>query len=91
MALVQVGELGIETGVVINRPAAVGERLQLRCTAADPRAGHFWLEEVPGPEKGPNPDPVPGFAPPLDSAFATLGTAALQAWQPGRGVVAPAR
>jgi len=49
VALVRLRDLGIETVVVINRPAAVGARLRLRCAAADPRQGHYRLEEAAGP------------------------------------------
>lgn len=49
MALVRLEGLGVETTVNIDRPAAVGERLRLRCIAAEPRTGFYRLEEAADP------------------------------------------
>ena len=54
VALVRLEGLGVETAVNINRPAAVGERLRLRCLAAEPRTGFYRLDEAPDPGLDPN-------------------------------------
>ncbi|CAL8468647.1 g8187 [Coccomyxa elongata] len=46
LAQVQLDESGLETVVRIDRPATVGERLELRCASTDVRAGIYRLEEA---------------------------------------------
>ena len=46
LAQVQLDEEGLETVVRVDRPAAVGERLLLRCAFTDARSGLYRLEEA---------------------------------------------
>lgn len=46
LAQVQLDESGLETVVRIDRPATVGEHLELRCASTDVRAGIYRLEEA---------------------------------------------
>ena len=54
MALVRLEGLGVETAVNIDRPAAVGDRLRLRCIAAEPRTGFYRLGEAAEPGSDPS-------------------------------------
>ena len=46
LAQVQLEESALETVVRIDRPAKIGERLELSCAAADARMGVYRLEEA---------------------------------------------
>ena len=46
LAQVQLDAEGLETVVRVDRPAAVGERLLLRCAFTDARSGLYRLEEA---------------------------------------------
>ena len=46
LAQIQLDEEGLETVTRIDRPAAVGEQLVLRCAFADARGGLYRLEEA---------------------------------------------
>lgn len=46
LAQVQLEDEGLETVVRVDRPAAVGERLLLRCAFTEPRSGLYRLEEA---------------------------------------------
>ena len=46
LAQVLLDESGLETVVRIDRPATVGERLELLCASTDVRAGIYRLEEA---------------------------------------------
>lgn len=46
LAQIQLDDEGLETVTRIDRPAAVGEQLVLRCAFADARSGLYRLEEA---------------------------------------------
>ena len=46
LAQIQLDNEGLETVTRIDRPAAVGEQLVLRCAFADARSGLYRLEEA---------------------------------------------
>ena len=46
LAQIQLDDEGLETVARIDRPAAVGDRLVLRCALADLRSGLYRLEEA---------------------------------------------
>lgn len=55
-------DIGIEAGVRINRPASLGERVQLCVLSADVAAGTWQLAEAAAPPPAP-PPPSPPFHP----------------------------